>query len=147
MNVFTALKGSHFRFLFHFCWFIFCRDLSTNLTKIYKPDSFVPYHWYTGTSGNFNTCWKTINPVSSQSHVTVANRPLHRNRKSIPKFSSDKNTTFQNVTLQKPNLILLNRMLNIFPIWCNVNFVFSALNNTKKNRKSNFTLYWKHSIS
>ena len=64
----------------------------------------------------------------------VVNRPLYRNRKSIPKFSSGQIKNFsKNVTLQNPNLILRNRMLNIFPIWCNVNFetVFSALNNTK----------------
>ena len=34
-------------------------------------------------------------------------------------------------------------MIKNFPIWCNVNFVsvFTALNNTKKQKKINITLY------
>ena len=40
---------------FHFCWFIFCRDLQIDLTSC-----FVSYHWYTGTSSNFNTFWNLI---------------------------------------------------------------------------------------
>ena len=72
----------------------------------------------------------------------VVNRQLQRNRKYIPKFSSGKNKIkfLKNVTLKIPNLILPTRMLNIFPIGCNVNFetVISALNNTK--RTENVTL-------
>ena len=75
----------------------------------------------------------------SHPNAHVVNRPLHKTRKSIPKFSSGKNKKklFKNVTLQIPNLILPNRMLKLFPILCNVNLeaVFSALNNTKKKKK------------
>ena len=70
------------------------------------------------------------------------NRQLHRNRKYIPKFSSGKNKIkiLKNVTFQIPNLILPTRMLNIFTIGCNVNFVtvVATLNNTK--RTENVTL-------
>ena len=66
---FTGLKFSHQFFseaavisLLNMCQvslsLIHFLQRSTNLTK--------PYHWYTGASGNFNTCWKTINSVSSQ---------------------------------------------------------------------------------
>ena len=79
----------------------------------------------------------------SHPNVHVVNRPLHRNRKSIRKFSSGKKKKklLKNVTLQIPNIIFPNRMLKFFPIWCNVNLeaVFSALNNTKK-RTENLTL-------
>ena len=49
---------------------------------------------------------------------------------------------FKNITLQIPKLILPNRMLISFPICCTVNFetVVSALNNTRKNRKRNYTI-------
>ena len=72
----------------------------------------------------------------------MVNRQLHRNRKYIPKFSSGNNKIkiLKNVTLQIPKLILPTRMLNIFPIGCNVNFVtvVATLNNTK--RTENVTL-------
>ena len=71
----------------------------------------------------------------------MVNRLLRENRKYIPNFFNGKKL-FKNVTLQILNFIL---MLNnkIFPIWCNVNFVsvFTALNNTKKERKFNITPY------
>ena len=75
-ELFTGLKFSHQIFndvaaisLLSICQvsllLIYFLQRSTNLTKIYKSDCFVPYHWYTGTSGNFNICWKTKNSVSS----------------------------------------------------------------------------------
>ena len=46
---------------------------------------------------------------------------------------------FKNVTLQGLNFILISLIIKFFPIWCNINFVFvfTALNNTKKQRKFN----------
>ena len=52
----------------------------------------------------------------------MINRPLHRNRKYIPKFANGKKKkkkkkkNLKNVTYQIQNLILPTRMSNIFPI-------------------------------
>ena len=51
-----------------------------------------------------------------------------------------KKKLFKNVTLQILNFILMFNN-KIFLIWCNVNFVFTALSNTKKQRKFNITPY------
>ena len=67
------------------------------------------------------------NCIASHPNAHVVNRPLHRNRKSITKFSSGKykKKLFKNVTLQIPNLILPNRMFKQY----------------KKQRKENVTLH------
>ena len=52
-----------------------------------------------------------------------------------------KKKLFKNVTLQILNFILMFNN-KIFLIWCNVNFVFTALSNTKKKqRKFNIKPY------
>ena len=73
----------------------------------------------------------------------MVNRLLRENRKYIPNFfNGKKKNFFKNVTLRILNFILMLNN-NIFPIWCNVNFVsvFTALDNTKKQRKFNITPY------
>ena len=107
---------------------------STNLTK--RPVSFC----ITGALVHLEISTRIerlINSVSSQcarDKASTAQKPqVHPNGKNKIKI-------LKNVTLQIPNLILPTRMLNIFPIKCNVNFetVISALNNTK--RTDNVTL-------
>ena len=72
----------------------------------------------------------------------MVNRLLRENRKYIPNFFNGKKKLFKNVTLQILNFILMFNN-KIFLIRCNVNFVcvFTALSNTKKQRKFNITPY------
>ena len=85
---------------------------------------------------------KTNMYTLSHLRVHMVNRLLHENRKSIPKCFNGKKL-FKTVTLQILNFILIRWIIESFPIWCNVNFgsAFTALNNTKKQRKFNITPY------
>ena len=89
-------------------------------------------------------------PISAKlSHLSahVANRLFRENLKSIPNILNGKNFKKCNSPDFKFYLGKLNN--KIFPIWCNVNFVsvFTALNNTKKQRKFNITPYGEKFIS
>ena len=72
----------------------------------------------------------------------MVNRLLRENGKYIPNCFNGKKKLFKNVTLQILNFILMFNN-KIFLIWGNVNFVsvFTALSNTKKQRKFNITPY------
>ena len=72
----------------------------------------------------------------------MVNRLLLENRKSNPNVFNSK-TLFKNVTHQILNFILINLIIKYFHVWCNVNFVsvFTAFNNTKKQRKLNIIPY------
>ena len=57
---------------------------------------------------------------------------------------ADTNIYRRKMTVQRKNVNISSfTVIKIFPIWCNVNFVsiFTALNNTKKQRKFNNTPY------
>ena len=92
------------------------------------------------------SCYGPLTAPKLVSHLSahVVNRLLCENRKSIP-ISFNGKKLFKNVTLQILNFILISWIIELFPIWCNVNFVsaFIALNNTKKQRKFNIHHTWK----
>ena len=79
-----------------------------------------------------------LNSVSSQ--CARGKSSLAWNPEVHPKYLYGKKL-LKNVTLQILNFILI--IIKIFPVWCNVNFVsvFTAVNNTKKQRKFNITPY------
>ena len=72
----------------------------------------------------------------------MVNRLLPENLKYIPNYFNGKKV-FQKCNPPDFKFYLDKLNNKIFPIWCNVNFVsvFTALNNTKKQRKLNITPY------
>ena len=78
----------------------------------------------------------------------MVNRLLCENRKSFPMFFDGKKL-FKNVTLQILNVILISKIIKLFPLWGNVNFVsvFTALNNTKKTKKIQHYVIWGNFLS
>ena len=95
-------------------------------------------HTHTHTYTRTHTHRVYLNSVSSQ---------CARGKSSIarkPEFHPNNLMGFfflKNVTIQTLNLIFLSLIIKYFPIRCNVNFVsvFTALNNTIKQREFNIT--------